>query len=229
MGEGPPLLLLHGYAGTARWWVRNLAPLARVRTVYALDLPGFGASRMRGRYSFERVTDLLAAWMDTNQLGAADMVGHSMGGQLAMLLASRHTAHVRTLVLIAPAGLPLDSSLIGVGRRAFRSRAGGDQGFTPIVTAGALRAGPRVLWQAARQVREVDVRTHVAMLTVPTLIMWGDRDALLPVANAATLAACIAGAQVRVVQGATHNLFFEQPELTNAAIVEFLSINSRAV
>jgi pimeloyl-ACP methyl ester carboxylesterase len=95
-------LLLHGYGGSARWWVRNLAPLARSHTVYALDLPGFGASRMPGRYTFSRVTKILAAWLDANDIASAAVVGHSMGGQVALLLAASHPAKVGALVLIAP-------------------------------------------------------------------------------------------------------------------------------
>lgn len=67
-GSGSPVLLLHGYGGSARWWTRNLQPLAQAHTVYALDLPGFGASRMPVRYSFERVISLLATWLNTNGL-----------------------------------------------------------------------------------------------------------------------------------------------------------------
>src|SRR5689334_4459056 len=48
-GSGPPLLLLHGYGGSAHWWARNIEALGAVRRVYALDLPGFGRSQMAGR------------------------------------------------------------------------------------------------------------------------------------------------------------------------------------
>jgi pimeloyl-ACP methyl ester carboxylesterase len=216
-------LLLHGYGGSARWWARNLAPLARSRTVYALDLPGFGASKMLGPYSFSRVTDLLAAWMDANGMQSADVVGHSMGGQLAMLLAAAHPAKVGALVLIAPAGMPFDTHLLGIARQAFASRAGGDARFTPIVVLGSLRAGPRIMWKAVGEIRGVDVRPVLASIVAPTLLLWGDRDRLLPVRNAAPLATAIAGAELRIVSGAGHNLFFDDPGLVNAAIEAFLA------
>jgi pimeloyl-ACP methyl ester carboxylesterase len=222
-GAGPPLVLLHGYGGSARWWARNLAPLARSHTVYALDLPGFGASRLSGSYSFSRVTELLASWMEANGITPAVVVGHSMGGQLAMLLAASHPAKVCALVLIAPAGIPFDTHLVGIARQAFRSRAGGDARFTPIVVLGSLRAGPRIMWQAVGEIRSVDVRPVLAAVLAPSLILWGDQDRLLPVRNAAPLAAAIKGAELRVVPGAGHNLFFDDPGLVNTAIGEFLA------
>jgi pimeloyl-ACP methyl ester carboxylesterase len=222
-GAGPPLLLLHGYGGSARWWARNLAPLARSHTVYALDLPGFGASRLLGPYSFGRVMELLASWMDANGITSAVVVGHSMGGQIAMLLAASHPAKVCALALIAPAGIPFDTHLLGIARQAFRSRVGGDARFTPIVVLGSLRAGPRIMWQAVSEIRSVDVRPVLAAITAPTLILWGDQDRLLPVRNAAPLAAAIKGAELRVVPGGGHNLFFDDPGLVNAAIEEFLA------
>ena len=222
-GSGPPLLLLHGYAGSARCWVRNLAPLAYTHTVYALDLPGFGASRMPGRYTLARAVDLLVAWMESNAIECADLVGHSMGGQITMLLAGAYPGRVRRMVLIAPAGLPFAPHFLGIAGRAVRSRLSSDPRFTPITTSGALRAGPRILWQAERQIRQVDVRSHLHDLTAPTLIMWGARDHLLPMENAVTLSAAIGGAEVTIVPGASHLLFFEQAGLVNEAIESFLA------
>ncbi len=222
-GTGPPLLLLHGYAGSAHWWVRNIAALARTHTVFALDLPGFGASRMPGRYTFARTVELLAAWMEANSIGCADVVGHSMGGQIAMLLAAAHTGRVRRLVLIAPAGIPFTTDLLRTAGRAFGSRMASDPRFTPIVMGGAISTSPRILWQAVRQIRDIDVRSLVRSLTVPTLILWGTRDRLLPVENAATLSAAIARAQVTIVPDASHILFFEQAGRVNEAILSFLA------
>jgi pimeloyl-ACP methyl ester carboxylesterase len=163
--------------------------------------------------------------MASNDITQASIVGHSMGGQVAVLFACEHPGLIRALILIAPAGLPLGAGLLGIARSAFGSRMGGDPRFTPIVVAGSLRAGPRILWQAVQQIRGVDIRPHLASLTVPTLILWGEKDRLLPVAGAATLAAAITGAEVRTVPGANHNLFFDQAELVNEAILGFIAMH----
>ena len=221
-GSGPPLLLLHGYAGDAQWWRRNLQALARTRTVYALDMPGFGASRLSGRYTCARSVDLLARWMDLHDLVPADVVGHSMGGLLAVLLAARHPERVRRLVLLAPAGLPFETGLLGIAVRAMRSRLGADMRFTPIVLRGVLRAGPRVLWQALGLIRETDIRPELASVLVPTLIVWGTRDRLLLSEGAKIFAAAIVDAQVRMIPGG-HNLFFDRAGAVNMLILSFLA------
>ncbi|MGH2345550.1 MAG: alpha/beta fold hydrolase, partial [Chloroflexota bacterium] len=218
----------HGYAGSARWWERNLLPLANAHTVFALDLPGFGNARMLGPYTFERVVSLLEVWIDANGIGSASLVGHSMGGQVAMLFAAEHPDRTKNMVLLAPAGLPFSGSLIGIGRQAFLSRADGDRRFTPIVTFGALRAGPRILWQAVQQIRQVDVRPRLTGLTVPTLILWGERDRLIPAANATLLSAAMPHAEIRIIPGMGHNIFFEDPKLVNEAILAFIGRSETA-
>ncbi len=220
-GSGLPLILFHGYAGDAGWWQRNLAALAQSRSVYALDLPGFGGSRLTHSYSFERSIAVLARWIELNGLAPADLVGHSMGGELAVMLAARHPDLVRRLVLLAPAGLPFDTRALGLMTRALRSRLEADPRFTPIVAGGALRAGPRLLWHAFRQIRTSDIRPDLPRLRAPTLIVWGVKDRLLPPRNAAAIAAAIPGAEVRVVPGG-HDLFFNQARTVNALIQSFL-------
>ncbi len=197
-------------------------PLAEMHTVYALDLPGFGNARMPSPYTFERVTALLATWMEANGIRSASVVGHSMGGQIAMLLAAAHAERIRSMVLLAPAGVPFSGNLIGIGRQAFRSRAGGDRRFTPIVTFGALRAGPRSLWLSVQQIRQVDVRPRLSKLTVPTLILWGERDRLIPATNAPILAAAMPHAEVRIIPEMGHNIFFDDAKLVNEAILGFI-------
>lgn len=222
-GSGPPLILLHGYGGSARWWQQNIRPLGTIRRVYALDIPGFGGSRMREPFRLTRVADLLGRWMDRLGLPPSDVVSHSMGGQLALILAARRPDRVRSLVAAAPAGIPFAGGLPWIARQAWRSRTRGDPRFTPIVVRGALRAGPRTLWHAVSQIRAVDVREHLAVVRAPTLILWGDHDRLLPVANGPLIAAALTGAQLEVIPGAGHNLMWEQPARFNAAVADFIT------
>jgi pimeloyl-ACP methyl ester carboxylesterase len=139
-----------------------------------------------------------------------------------MLFAAEYPDRAKSMVLLAPAGLPFSGNLIGIGRQAFLSRAGGDRRFTPIVTFGALRAGPRILWQAVQQIRQVDVRPHLIGLTVPTLILWGERDRLIPIANAPILSAAMPHAEIRTLPGMGHNIFFDDAKMVNEAILAFI-------
>lgn len=79
-GRGPPLVLLHGLAGSTRWWRHNVAALAAHFQLYLVDLIGFGASCGRQRFDLARAADQLAGWMRLAGIARASLVGHSMGG-----------------------------------------------------------------------------------------------------------------------------------------------------
>jgi pimeloyl-ACP methyl ester carboxylesterase len=221
-GSGPPMLFLHGYAGSAHWWRRNLAALSEIRRVFAPDLPGFGGSRLSLPFTLSGAVDILAEWMAACGISRGDVVAHSMGGQVALILAARYPERVRSLVLAAPAGIPFDTGLAGIAWRASRSRRGGDPRFTPLVVAGAVMAGPRVLWQAVSQIRSQDVRPALAHVRAPVLILWGEQDRLLPARHGELFVQAMAGSRVQIVPGG-HNVMFDQSELFNQAVRAFVT------
>jgi pimeloyl-ACP methyl ester carboxylesterase len=105
---GPrPIVLLHGLNSSHGCWIRVLPGLAATgRYVLAPDLPGFGGSDPVGEgYDVEAVADAVAAALDALDLPAVDLVGHSLGGLVATVLADRHPQRVARLVLVAGAGL----------------------------------------------------------------------------------------------------------------------------
>jgi pimeloyl-ACP methyl ester carboxylesterase len=98
--DGLPVVLLHGLGGTARTWDRFAAELAAAgRTAIALDLRGHGASPRPGEYTPDAMVDDVLAFLDARDGRGVDVVGHSMGGHVAVLLAGRHPGRVRRLVL----------------------------------------------------------------------------------------------------------------------------------
>lgn len=103
---GPPVVLVHGLSSYMGFWEHQVPALAREHRVLALDLPGYGASaRPDAPYTPPWYAELLSRWMDTVGLEEAVIVGHSMGGQIAITLALTHPDQVDRLVLSAPAGL----------------------------------------------------------------------------------------------------------------------------
>lgn len=106
IGQGPPLLFVHGHAGCWQNWLENIPHFARTRRVIAFDLPGFGWSPMpREEISmtgYARIADLLCAALDLDEIA---VVGNSMGGFIAAEMAIRHPRRVDRLALIAAAGL----------------------------------------------------------------------------------------------------------------------------
>lgn len=115
-GEGPPLLLLHGWSASSRYWYATQALLADMRLCVASDLPGFGASpplAEPGR--IERLAELVIELADALGLGTFDLGGHSFGGSVALVLAARWPERVRRLV-ITSFGVrrsPLERALLG--------------------------------------------------------------------------------------------------------------------
>lgn len=114
-GEGnPPLVVLHGMLGSSRNWISAGGELTSFWHVQALDLRNHGRSPHADEMSYDDlVTDVLA-WMDRQGLNQVDLMGHSMGGKVAMLIACRHPERVRRLIVvdIAP------KSYLSAGSRA---------------------------------------------------------------------------------------------------------------
>ena len=96
----PPLLVLHGLLGSSRNWQTAGAELANHFHVCALDLRNHGKSPHADTMSYEEMMQDVLAWMDGQQTNTATLLGHSMGGKVAMLLACRHAARVERLVLV---------------------------------------------------------------------------------------------------------------------------------
>jgi pimeloyl-ACP methyl ester carboxylesterase len=99
-GSGPPLLLIHGWGASSRYWFNTLVYLADTRTSYALDLPGFGASpALNVPASIPRLADVVIAFADALGLEQFDLNGHSFGAGVAAYLAAKRPERVRRLIL----------------------------------------------------------------------------------------------------------------------------------
>ncbi len=107
LGEGPPLVFVHGLIGRWTHWVEQLTAFAQTHRVIAVDLPGFGDSPLpaRGGISVPIYARTLARLMEALELSAAAFVGHSMGGFTSVELAIEYPELVERLVLVSPAGL----------------------------------------------------------------------------------------------------------------------------
>ncbi len=220
---GPPLVLVHGFSSSSRWWRHNIGPLARQHRVYALDLVGFGRSWPKHRFTLDRAMEAVLLWMDAVGLERADLCGHSMGGFLCMRLAAAYPELVRRLVLVDAAGLPFDAPLATLMRRAYRSSRHTGLRFVPTSVTTTLQAGPLVLLQAARDLLGRDARDLLSQIRTPTLVIWGEEDALIPLSLGLSLHMGIAHSRLAVIPGAGHNVMYEQPEAFNLLVLDFLT------
>ncbi len=110
-GEGSPLVVLHGLFGSARNWTSIARGLADIRQVHALDLRNHGASGWSDEMTYERMAEDVAAYIERRGLAPADLLGHSMGGKTAMVLALVYPELVERLIIvdIAPVDYQRDS------------------------------------------------------------------------------------------------------------------------
>ena len=220
-GEGGPIVLVHGLAGSTRWWSPVLPALAEHHAVHLVDLPGFGRMRGGPRVALDEAARWLSSWLHEAGLTGAALVGHSMGGAVTIRVAARDPDAVRRLVLVAPAGLAPRSlvghalPLAGEVRRA-RPR------FLAVLGTDVLRAGPRTMLRASRDVVAEDVRGDLSRVAAPTLAILGARDRLIPLEAGAVLARVAPDARVVVLDRAGHVPMFDDPESLAATVLDFL-------
>ena len=220
-GSGQPLVLVHGLAGSWRWWRRVLPALAEEHRVHLVDLPGFGGLPWPRRFELDRAVDWLAAWSGAAGLGRADFAGHSLGGLLCARLAAREPDLVRRLALIAPAGLPgrnAATAALPLSLALLRSQPR----LLLLLARDAVRSGPVTIGSAALAVMAADVRTDLARVRAPTLIVLGARDTLIPAWHGQELARVLPDACVLVLEGAGHVPMDDKPDELSRELLAFL-------
>jgi pimeloyl-ACP methyl ester carboxylesterase len=227
-GAGPEtVVLIHGLSGSSRWWKRNIPALAARYRVVVPDVIGFGRSRCPGMLpSMPEVAGIFAEWMDAAGTGPVHLVGHSMGGHLSVHVASRFPDRVRSLVLVDAAGVRRPLTVTAMARFVYElapPRQWGDPAFLPVIWGDALTAGPLAVAQGLRNILRDDVRPLLPDLRVPTLVLWGAGDSIIPLEHARVFRESIPGARLVLIPDAFHNPMVDRPEAFNRAVLGFLA------
>jgi pimeloyl-ACP methyl ester carboxylesterase len=223
-GEGEPVVLVHGLSGSTRWWFRNVRAIAQRHRIYLVDLPSFGTMRsLRRRFVLAETATWLSEWMEAAGLERAHLVGHSMGGYASVRLAASRPELVRRLVLVAPAGVPAERSMLGHLVPLLLTARCASPAFMPVLVRDALRMGPMTLWRAARDLLAEDVRGDLENIEAPTLLVWGENDPLIPPAVGDLFRKKISNSRLLSLQKAGHVPMFDQPREFDAALLAFLA------
>ena len=223
-GEGEPVVLVHGLSGSTRWWSRNVQAVAERHRIYLVDLPGFGIMHsLRRRFVLAETATWLSEWMEAVGLRRAHLVGHSMGGYLSVRLAASRPELVRRLVLVAPAGVPTERSMLGHLVPLLLAARYATPAFMPVLVRDALRTGPMTLWRAARDLLAEDVRGDLRNIEAPTLLVWGENDPLIPPAVGDLLRREIPDSRLLLLRGAAHVPMYDRPAQFDAALLAFLA------
>lgn len=222
MGQGEPLLLVHGLSASRRWWAKNVPGLAERFRVYSIDLIGFGESRDRHPFILSEAAGYLVAWMDRLEIGQASLVGHSMGGFIAVELAADYPQRVEHLVLVDAAVLPFARGHLRHALGLTRALRYTPIRFLPVLARDAYRCGPATLWRAARELLTTDIRPKLNHVDARTLVVWGEHDTVVPLEIGRRLTGYLPNAELKVVPGAGHNPMWDRPEAFNRLVCDFL-------
>ena len=248
-----PLVLIHGTSASLHTWEGWVRALKNERRVISFDLPGFGLTgpNAAGDYQGTSYARFVLDLMDELKVGRFVVAGNSLGGEVAWRTALAAPARVERLILVDAAGYAFESKSVPIGFRIARTpvlnRLGdillprllvdasvrkvyGDPArVTPALVDRyyelTLRAGNRhALGQRFRQMTPGADAARIAELKLPTLILWGGRDQLIPPENAKRFLADIAGSRLVVLDELGHVPHEEDPARTVAAVAQFLGI-----
>jgi pimeloyl-ACP methyl ester carboxylesterase len=252
-GEGQPLLLVHGLGGAAANWVALAPLLLATRRLLVPELPGHGGSSpLPAAPSLNAYADRLGLLLELEGVGSAAVVGHSLGGAIALRLSIRRPEAVSALVLAGAAGISSGTrnaryaltitGIVKPGRRLapYRRRiarsntlkrvvfgrwGASDPPALPTELAEAFLSGPARhtdTVSAAKALVRDDPRRDLDRVRCPSLVLWGARDNQLPVEDAFDYARRLRG-RLRVIADCGHLLIGERPDACADAIEDFLA------
>lgn len=244
-GTGMPVLFVHGFPHNRSLWTPQLQGLTAQSRCLAADLRGFGETTATPPYSMDRYADDLAGLLDVLHVERAVIAGLSMGGYAAFAFWRRHPQRVRGLVLCnTKAGA--DSEEAKVKRRSLMAVAR-DQGSSAVADAmltGMLGKStrskrPEIVNEVHRMISSSptdgvvgalqammdrpDSTATLATITVPTLVVTGDEDTVIPTDEARAMHSAIRGSTIEVISGAGHLSNLERPAAFNHLVSEFLA------
>ena len=256
IGSGPPVIFIHGLSGCWQNWLEQIPLFARDHRVIAVDLPGFGHSEMPVEsISISGYADAIDELMEKLDIDAARIVGNSMGGFIGAEIAIEHPARIERLVLVAAAGLSIESirtertkgvrhraenliffSLAHVVSRshqvALRPRLRAALLMTvaahptrlpgPLAAQQVLGSGKPGFSDALEAMCRYPLRDRLEKIACPTLILWGDKDILVPVKDASVFEELIPDSRKIIYTDTGHVSMMERPARFNSDVKAFL-------
>ena len=246
-----PIVLLHGTSASLHTWDGWTKALAPKHRVIRFDLPGFGLTgpMADGDYSLARYVTVVTELLDSLHVRRMIVGGNSFGGEVAVLLVRAHPERFAKLILVDAAGYPMRSTSVPIGFRIAQNPAlsrlmrrilpraivessvrnvyGDPSKVTPELVDRyydlTLRAGNRqAVADRFRQAPSAGIEAEVPQLALPTLILWGQRDRLIPVENADRFAHDIPGSVKVVFDALGHVPHEEDPARTVVVVQRFL-------
>ena len=239
-GEGEPLIVIHGGGDSGRAWLENAAELSRYYRVYLPDLPGFGHSKTAAEdFELSSYVTFVEDFSRSLGLGRFHLVGHSLGGGIALNYALRFPHKIKRLVLVSSLCLGREIAfwarvfsfpiLYRIVKKTVVSVFRATGWLVRKVNCPLRRLTPPSLFRMSigKSVMTVKGQTNVLVnrlseLLVPTLLVWGANDSTVPVRHAYLAAERIPNCQVRVFQDSGHSVYRQKIREFSDLMVRFL-------
>jgi pimeloyl-ACP methyl ester carboxylesterase len=245
-GRGRPVILLHGWLGSWGYWLNTMESLKNQYRCYALDFWGFGESgKRRSSYHVDDFVNLVDQFMDRLGIEAAPIVGHSMGGTVAMALAINRPERVRRVIVVG-------SPVVGDSLHLFLRLAGkpwianivwsvpvalnfGIKVFSPFVvkdweewyqmiTRDLSRTTLEAFFSSINSLRYTDLRPQLARIDKPIMGIYGVNDRVVQPAQAQVITKVAQMSQVKMMASSGHFPMLDEPQAFNRQLVEFLTL-----
>lgn len=227
-GQGDPLIVLHGAGGIR--FSRALDMLAEDRFVVCVEMPGWGEQPVYPCETMEQLAATVAATVVAIGIDRYDLLGTSLGGAVATHLALDFPERVRSLVLAAPATFRVGATLLAPGAspetmlRRFRVHPERTPAFElpdPEVMAQRWPLIDRLL--ASRPEYDDEVAARLPSCHVPTLVVFGDRDGIVPAENGRTFRRLMPNCTYLLIHDAAHDIQGDRPEAFAETVSDFLT------
>jgi pimeloyl-ACP methyl ester carboxylesterase len=238
-GQGETLVVIHGGGGDARTWLSNMEVLAEKYTVFAPDLPGYGGSApLKGDYYVPELTNFTKKFTELLGLEKFYLMGHSLGGGVALNFAINYPEMVKKLVLVSSLCLGREIALwlrmlslpglIKALGKVFSAVMAGirwvAEQFNPAHYIMALSPAAMTVGSSISTFRQqtFSLEKRLPELKMPTLVVWGSRDPVVPVMQAYRAALSIPDCQVKVFKKRGHNVHRDELKEFSTILRRFL-------
>jgi len=226
-GRGRPLIFIHGWLGSWRYWVPAMDALSEEYKVYAFDLWGFGDSdKSRERYDVPSYVALLKAFIDElGIVGPMPLVGHALGATVAVSFAIKHPEDIDRIMAVS---LPLDGRAINhrllSGSGSILDRV---LGRSPVAGYGDVeneigQTAPTAIGQSIQSIRQLDFRTILKQLSMPLLVVYGEQDNVVTPGDVANVVGANKSRRTVMFPQCRHFPMLDRSSQFNRLLLDFL-------
>jgi pimeloyl-ACP methyl ester carboxylesterase len=246
-GDGEPLVIIHGGGDGAKSWLENIQELSKHYNVYIPDLPGFGDSQsINNKFSLPEYVSFVEEFTNALDLGPFYLVGHSIGGGIALHYAFRHPDKVSALVLVNSFCLGKEIALWvrilsasalchSLGQLALAILKAvkwlAHQFWAPFHLANMLSNVKLDMGRTMTNLKGQSsaLQDRLPQLTMPTLVVWGARDIIVPTHHAYSASKAIPDCQLHIFEDCGHSAYKQRIPEFSQVVTRFLrwSLQSR--